>query len=105
MAAEYTLGDVHAGEGKAGEHIRTTARPEREADYAAPKSIITLSRIDEGDMYRLGRQQELNVRKPWIIPIPISKDWMVLAQLSIHLYSGFLGRFDGNMGGSTYVSF
>ena len=63
MASEYTLGDIHAGDGKAGEHVRTTAKPERDADYGAPRSMITLSRIDEGDMYRLGRQQELNVRK------------------------------------------
>lgn len=63
MASEYTLGDIHADDGKAGEHIRTTARPEKDLGYGTPKSTITLSRIDEGDMYRLGRQQELNVRK------------------------------------------
>ena len=63
MTSEYALGEIHAGDGKAGEHIRSTAKPEGHADYGAPKSHIALSRIDEGDMYRLGRQQELNVRE------------------------------------------
>lgn len=63
MASEYALGDIHAGDGKAGEQIRTTALPNSHAGYGAPKSNIPLSRIDEGDMYRLGRQQELNVTK------------------------------------------
>lgn len=70
MASDYTIGDIHAGDGKAREHVRTTAKPERDTDYGAPKSIITLSRIDEGDMYRLGRQQELNVRKSLQHPHP-----------------------------------
>lgn len=69
MTSEYALGNIHAGNGKAEEHIRTTALSEDHAAYGAPKSRIALSQIDEGDMYRLGRQQELNVRKSFIISI------------------------------------
>lgn len=65
MTSKSTLADSHTGNGKAEEDVHTTAVPAREAyvGYGAPKSHIHLSQIDEGDMYRLGRQQELNVRE------------------------------------------
>lgn len=70
MTSEYALADIQNGNGKAEEHVHTTAVPAREAyvGYDAPKSHIPLSQIDEGDMYRLGRQQELNVRNSHKIP-------------------------------------
>lgn len=43
-------------------NIHTAALPEEDVNYGAPKSNISLTQIDEGDMYRLGKKQELNVR-------------------------------------------
>lgn len=63
MASDFALGNIHAGDGKAGERVRASALPENHGALGAPRPNISLSRIDEGDMYRLGRQQELNVRR------------------------------------------
>ena len=56
-AAEYDLAELKNGNGT----VHTSALPEEAAGYGAPKSNINLTQIDEGDMYRLGKTQELNV--------------------------------------------
>lgn len=54
------MGELKNGNGT----VHTSALPD-EAVYGAPKSNISLTQIDEGDMYRLGKTQELNV---WTCP-------------------------------------
>ena len=71
MTSQYPLGDIHPDHGKEEGHVHTTALPEEHADYGTVKSRVTLTQIDEGDMYRLGKQQELNVRK--YAPSPCAK--------------------------------
>lgn len=63
MTSEYALQGMRPGNANAQEHVHTSALPEKHDDYGVQKSHITLTQIDEGDMYRLGRQQELNVRE------------------------------------------
>lgn len=54
---DYDMGELKNGNGT----VHTSALPEEAAAYGAPKSNISLTQIDEGDMYRLGKTQELNV--------------------------------------------
>lgn len=57
-ASTYDLAEIKNGNG----NVRT--RDVREHDLgldAPPKSHISLTQIDAGDMYRLGKKQELNV--------------------------------------------
>lgn len=57
-ATEYNLGELKNGSST----IHTTSTPDEGIGYGESKPNITLTQIDEGDMYRLGKTQELNVR-------------------------------------------
>ena len=47
--------------------VHTRPLPDDDGGYGPRKSHISLTQIDEGDMYRLGKKQELNVREA---PLP-----------------------------------
>lgn len=54
---QYNLAELKNGNG----NVQTYARPDDEQGIDAPKSHTSLTKIDETDMYRLGKKQELNV--------------------------------------------
>lgn len=54
---QYTLAEIKNGNG----NVHTHDLPDHELGIDAPKSHISLTKIDESDMYRLGKKQELNV--------------------------------------------
>ena len=65
---QYSLDEIKNGNG----NVHTHDLPDHELGNDAPKSHISLTKIDESDMYRLGKKQELNVCNNLEIPALIT---------------------------------
>lgn len=96
--SDYDLAEIKNGNGNVHTH------DVREQDLgldAPPKSNISLTQIDAGDMYRLGKKQELNVCGT--VMSQCARKLTGQAQLPLHLHHGLRRGPDGNVGRSIEV--
>lgn len=90
---DYDLAEIKNGNGNVHTH---NLRDQDLGLDVAPRSHISLTQIDAGDMYRLGKTQELNVGATSMRRVP--RELTAEAQLPLYFHRGLRRGFDGNMG-------